>query len=179
MEKKNKNTRILFCPKCMKETTVIKHGKRNGIQRYKCKGCGKTFNDPSIKKIKYERNTKRVLTLLLNLLENNFFCEEYLDKAIQLTDKTKELAVKVKFNTHFAQEYENKPTCKIGCSNPKLLICQDENSITFIQMPSFDKEKCKRTGKEMLEGKSSRTITLVDDKYQNEANKRYNKTYIK
>ena len=35
-----------YCPHC-KGTQIIGHGKYRSRQRYKCKDCGKTFNDPS------------------------------------------------------------------------------------------------------------------------------------
>lgn len=179
MNKKDKNKEIIVCPICLKSTHVIKHGTRKGMQRYLCKNCNKTFNDPQMQKTKYERNTKRVLSLLLNLLENNFFGEEYLEKALQMTDKTQELSVKVQFNSHFAKEYKNCLTSIIGCQNPKLLICQDEKAITFIQLPFFEKNSCILSPKDRIEGTSSRTIKIIDDQFLGEANWRYNKPYIK
>lgn len=32
------------CPHC-NSTHIVKNGKLNGKQRYKCRGCNKTFND--------------------------------------------------------------------------------------------------------------------------------------
>jgi len=179
--KRNKTDKKLYmnCPKCLHNTQVIKHGTRKGVQRYLCKRCNKTFNEPTHTKIKYERNVKRVLSLLLNLLENNFFNEKDLSNALQATDKTKELSVKVVFNNHFAEENKNKLTCQISCSNPKLLICQDEKDITFIQLPTFDINQCNKTHAEMLNGKTDRTIKIIDNKILWEYNKHYNKPYIK
>lgn len=179
MRKKDKNNESIVCPTCLKSTHVIKYATRKGVQRYLCKNCNKTFNDPKKQKERYKRNTKRVLSLLLNLLENNFFCEEYLEKALQMTDKTQELSVKVQFNSHFAKEYKNCLTSIIGCKNPKLLICQDEKAITFIQLPSFEKNSCILSRKDHIEGTSSRTIKIIDDQFLGEANRRYNKPYIK
>jgi transposase-like protein len=46
------------CPYCKAES-IIKHGKLNGRQRFKCKSCGKTFNDFSLSAL---ANSKMPLT---------------------------------------------------------------------------------------------------------------------
>ncbi len=46
------------CPYCKTES-IIKHGKLNGRQRFKCKSCGRTFNDFSLSAL---ANTKLPLT---------------------------------------------------------------------------------------------------------------------
>lgn len=42
-----KNYYINAIPRCCKGTHIIGHGKYRSRQRYKCKECGKTFNDTS------------------------------------------------------------------------------------------------------------------------------------
>lgn len=43
--KEDKLNRYKVCPSCGESNDIIKFGKFKGIQRYKCKGCSKTFSD--------------------------------------------------------------------------------------------------------------------------------------
>jgi len=128
------------CPICGCE--AIKYGKRNNMQRYRCKNkhTQHVFYDPTIEKQEYQRNSKRILSLLFNMLENNFFDENDLEKALKPTDKFYKSARKVYFNTKYDKN-KNIQNFEIECYNPKLLICQDRQSITFIKIPPYDFEK--------------------------------------
>ena len=62
---------------------LIKFGKQKSLQRYRCKNCGKTFVVSG--NVKYERRTRSVVALLLNLLKNDFFDKNKLDEAIAIS----------------------------------------------------------------------------------------------
>lgn len=128
------------CPICECET--IKYGTRNNIQRYRCKNKNKphVFYDPNVERLEYQRNTKRILSLLLNMLENNFFNSNDLEEALNPKKNFYKFARKIYFNTKYLNN-KNKEKFEIKCSNPKLLICQDNQSITFIQIPPCDFNK--------------------------------------
>ena len=51
---------------------VIKHGFQSGKQRYRCKDCKKVFCETSTG-LSYSRSEKRLLSMLLNMLENDFY----------------------------------------------------------------------------------------------------------
>ncbi len=46
-------------------------------------------------------------------------------------------ARKIQFNTWYVKHYKNKRDLDIGCYKAKLLICQDDEQITFIPIPAF------------------------------------------
>lgn len=144
MNKENKNK--LICPKC-DSTNIIKHGKRGNVQRYRCKKCNYTFNDPLCNNNKYQRNTKRILSLLFNILEHDFFGENDLENALHPTNKYYKYARKVEFNTRYVKDFKNKKNLEIGCYKAKLLICQDDENITFIQIPPYVPPKNKEDGR--------------------------------
>ena len=141
-----------ICAKCNHKT--IKHGVRNGKQRYRCKNCNITFYAPNQNEIKYQRNSKRIMSLLFNILENDFFNVDDLEEALNTTQKYYKYARKVQFNTKYKKEYKNQKDIEIGCYKAKLLICQDDKNITFFQIPSYKHPK----GNEV-----QRTITIRDN----------------
>ena len=124
---------------CEIDTNIKRNGTQpNGTQRYICKVCGRSFSEERSNK-KYKRSTDRILSLLLNILENDFFNENDLEEALDKMHPVKTVK-KVVFNT----EYLNKKDMRnftINCFNPKLLICQDDRNITFIQIPSYNKNQ--------------------------------------
>lgn len=150
--------------KCKK---IIKFGKYKGVQRYLCKNCGHTFSDNS-SDVFYKRNTRKVLALLLNMLENNFFEKRDLDEAIKLTDKYYEGIRKIRFITKYT---DKEGDFSIGCFNPKLLICEDDKNISFIQIPPA----------KFGEDKKTRNITIMDQEGQGNmiTKNEYIKSYIK
>ncbi len=147
------------CPYCDSES--IKYGKRYEIQRYRCKNKHKqhVFYDPSFTKQTYQRNSKRILSLLLNMLDNDFFNENDLEKALNPNDKYYKYARETKFDTRYNKNV-NIPQFDINCYNPKLLICQDDKNITFIKIPPFDHEKLEISEPE----NNSRTIKIIDNR---------------
>lgn len=113
------------------ESYLIKFGKQKGLQRYRCKNCDKTFVVSG--NIKYERRTRSVVSLLLNLLKNDFFDKNKLDEAIELSVDFSDKVKKIKFDTSHSAKLGD---FNISCFNPKLLICEDDKNITFIKIPS-------------------------------------------
>lgn len=145
------------CPYCDSES--IKYGKRYEIQRYRCKNKHKqhVFYDPSFTKQTYQRNSKRILSLLLNLLDNDFFNEIDLEKALNPNDKYYKYAREIKFDTRYNKN-ANITHFDINCYNPKLLICQDDKNITFIKIPPFEQEKINKNELEIVQ----RIIKIID-----------------
>ncbi len=139
------------CIICGEDT--IKYGVRNGRQRYRCKSCHKTFYDPATRRQKYQHNTDRVLSLLFNLLENNFYEQGSFDEAIQLTEKYHEYAINAQYNAKYIKEFKNRKELDIGCYKAKLLVCQDEKNIIFIPIPSYEPRE---------NNQYKRTITIHD-----------------
>ena len=115
---------------------VIKHGFQSGKQRYRCKECKKVFCETSVGTT-YSRSEKRLLSMFLNMLENDFYGKSDLQEVLNLSKKDKNGIGKIRFNTQ-SVKYENiKDTgLTLTCYNPKLLICSDDKSITFYKIPS-------------------------------------------
>lgn len=147
----NENEKII-CPFCG-STNVKKNGTQRNKQRYLCKDENKTFYDPNIKEYKYQRNTRRILSLLYNILENDFFGEDDLENALHVKNEYYKYARKIQFNTWYVKHYKNKRDLDISCYKAKLLICQDDKNITFIPIPAFIPRE--NSG-------DSRTITISD-----------------
>lgn len=166
MDEQNKNKDIKLCPNCGEDKAIIKYGIRNSNQRYKCKTCKSFFSEKTIENPRYDRSSKKALSFLLNLLENNFWGKDKLAEAIQSTDNYYKKAIKVKFDNHYAIENKDNSKIIMSCYKPKLLICQDENEITFIQIPSYNKSE-------------ERTITIYDRKELHKDNKKFRKPFLK
>ncbi len=115
---------------------VIKHGFQSGKQRYRCKECKKVFCETSVGTT-YSRSEKRLLSMFLNMLENDFYGKSDLQEVLNLSKKYHNGIGKIRFNTQ-SVKYENiKDTgLTLTCYNPKLLICSDDKSITFYKIPS-------------------------------------------
>ena len=59
----------IFCSSCS-STEIIKHGKKDGVQRYRCKSCNKTFILESEKKRHwYSSKEKAFLSMLSDFIE--------------------------------------------------------------------------------------------------------------
>ncbi len=155
------------CPKC--DGRTIKYGTRNGKQRYRCRHCSCTFYNPELQEYKYTRNTKRILSLLFNMLDKDFFGAEDLEQALHPTEKYYKQAKKIQFNTKVL-EFKTKKEVKIGCYKAKLLICQDDKSITFIPIPPYTCSDSEEYG---------RKIIIYDNEKDAEYNKKWNKPFVK
>lgn len=125
----------MFCIYCNSKK-VIKHGFQSGKQRYRCKECKKVFCETSVGTT-YSRSEKRLLSMFLNMLENDFYGKSDLQEVLNLSKKYHNGIGKIRFNTQ-SVKYENiKDTgLTLTCYNPKLLICSDDKSITFYKIPS-------------------------------------------
>ena len=115
---------------------VIKHGFQSGKQRYRCKDCKKVFCETSTG-LSYSRSEKRLLSMLLNMLENDFYGKADLQEVLKLSKKYHNGIGKIRFNTKSVNQDHMKDTAlTINCYNPKLLICSDDKNITFYQIPA-------------------------------------------
>lgn len=85
--------------------------------------------------------------MLFNILEHDFFGEDDLEKAIYPTNEYYKYARKVQFNTRYVKDFKDKKYLEIGCYKAKLLIYQDDKSITFIRIPSYNPPKNKWDGR--------------------------------
>lgn len=142
------------------ESYLIKFGKQKGLQRYRCKNCGKTFVVSG--NIKYERRTRSVVSLLLNLLKNDFFDKNKLDEAIAISTNFSENVKKIKFDTSYSTK---QGSFDINCFNPKLLICEDDKNITFIKISSGNLKPNSYHewgADDNKDDTSKRTITILD-----------------
>ena len=131
----------ISCPFCESET-VIRYGKRNNLQRYKCKACNHFFTS-ECKKISCSRASKRAISLLLNLLNNDFYNVDNLQEAINNASHDKTAVSKIYFNNEYREKTKNE--LRFACYNPKLLICVDDTAITFIQLPKAKYENNTRS----------------------------------
>lgn len=119
-----------ICPNC-KSDNVRGHGAPNGAQRYYCKDCKKTFSE-TYKRTKYSLKEQTILALLLSFMEN-IQNEDPLDihKIIENIESHKN---NVK-NFRLEQNGYDKKNHKINCCKPKLLICEENNTITLYSIP--------------------------------------------
>ena len=122
-----KNKEVIFCQNCTSKN-VIKHGKKNGIQRYYCKDCKKTFiKDVDKKRKRYSSKEKAFLSMLLSFLQpiNN---ENYdLKQIIKNLDESSADISRFRFK----QVEFNDKVKEIQCYQPKILICKENNIITI------------------------------------------------
>lgn len=139
------------CRECGSEE-FRKHGYRkvgeHKIQRYKCKKCKKTISEHSTT---YTINEKRLLSFLVNFLEND------LRKADLKKSEVKSLLSKSKTYKPGISDIKIKPCRKPECfdfrsqgitipipySKPKLIICEDAGNIKLVKIPQDIAEKCK------------------------------------
>ena len=106
-----------ICPKCHSIKSVIKHGKRNGIQRYKCKSCKCVFPEKR-KRAKYFASEKTLLALLLSLINSK--------KGNIIKDSLKNVPDFLnKIENYNFKERQSTNNNLIFCSNPRLLICEN------------------------------------------------------
>lgn len=138
----------IICPFCG-GNKIIKHGKsRDNIQRYKCKNedCGKTFLETK-KRTKYTSKEKALLSLLKNFLEPSE------DGSLTIKDAIKNIEENgidiKKFNLVQRTVSDNN---EIQCYGPKILICQEFDTITIYRFNRRLSRNC-----------NSRTITIIDD----------------
>ncbi len=75
--------------------------------------------------------------MLLNMLENDFYCKADLQEVLNMSKKYHNGIGKIRFNTK-AVKYDNnkEQDLTLTCYNPKLSICSDDKNITFYQIPS-------------------------------------------
>ena len=122
------STNPKICPYCESEDTV-RYGIQREKQRYKCKSCNRTFCETN-NGVTYERNTKKALALIYNLLSNDFYYKTSIKDAWTALSKQKikNDKLKVKLISHL----DKNP--KIECYNAKTIICLENDTIIFHQI---------------------------------------------
>lgn len=173
-----------ICAVCGEEN-VIFFGKQNGKQRYKCKNkdCKAVFTDNP--KFTCERSPKRAMTVLLNLLNNHSYTAKDISIAFnKMKDDSKVKDInKIRIDTKFVdKKYESDEEFTINCYNPKLLICADDNVITFFPLPSaiyenIDNKKIDKNDDNKCKI-NQRKITIIDSEAYKGLKSNLQQTYI-
>lgn len=121
-----KEQNIVKCPFSESPHKVIKHGMRNGNQRYYCKECKKAFQ-PIKKRVKYSSNEKTLLALLISILQT--------EKGIDISDMIKSVNnILPNIDEYRILEFEASNFDQIQCYNPRLLIGQNKNTLVLYKM---------------------------------------------
>ena len=151
MKKESEN----FCHYCS-STEIIKHGKKDGVQRYRCKECKKTFILESDKKRhRYTSKEKAFLSMLLKFIEPINDTNRDFKSIINNLDETSPNINNITLEQKIVTGKE------LQCFQPKILICKDDNDIKIYRFNVRQTRFVKR-----------REITLIDD---NKNSKMHNK----
>lgn len=116
------------CTKCG-SANFIKNGKQKGVQRYKCQNCNRTFSENSANN-KFTKTEKRLLSMLLLFLRN-----EYIEGQT-LSDLLKNSKAYLPRTNKIGLTERKWSGNTITCCNPRLVICEDGDEITFIKIPN-------------------------------------------
>lgn len=147
---------VPICPKCGSDKT-IKHGKKAGVQRFRCKECKRTFIETR-KRIKYTSKEKAFLSMLLNFierLENNEHIT--IQEAINNIDEDK-----VNINNFRLIQRVSSNKAEIHCYAPKILICKEYDTITIYKIEN-----------RLTRNEKSRITKIIDD----DKNSKYKKVF--
>ena len=140
MEQKHKT----ICPSCHSSNTK-KNGKRNGIQRYYCKNCEKTFIDERI-----SLRHKKLLSMLWNFIKSDGSKNLTIKEAIKNIDTDI-----IDIDNFILKQRVSADPKTIFCYNPKLLICEDADEIVIYRIEKRDINE------------KSRSFSIIDeDKYR-------------
>lgn len=133
---KNEEKEKAICPKCG-STRTIKYGKQNKIQKFKCKedGCGHYFLNR--KREGYTLKEKKFFSMLINFLRDSSETGIKIQEAISNINSNIDIKEISKFRLYQMKsifkrkrsKYDNNGTLR--CYNPRLLICEDHNSIVM------------------------------------------------
>lgn len=119
----------------------IKEGKPK--QRYMCPDCGKTQSEH---KITYTKAEKRLLSFLLNFLENDLGTldtKDFLRKSKEYRSDTSNIVIKECKRTKTTEIKSNRAIFSASCKKPRLIICEDEGKITLVKVPKKEADKHK------------------------------------
>jgi len=102
----------------------INHGKQNGVQKFKCKKCGRYFLE-KIRRKHYSRTEKKYLSMLIKFLKGSIDKKriEIKDVLEDIDEVLPELEKVQLIQKQIGEED------KIYCYNPRLLICENEHDI--------------------------------------------------
>jgi len=130
------------CSKCNSKN-FRKNGKRkDGEQRYFCKKCESTF---SKHKVTYTKTEKRLLSMLINFLENDsddLTVKEHLEKSKEYISGISNISIAT---PEEIKPYDARTEYEVKCKNPRLLICGDKNGIKLIKIPRGITKNCKKS----------------------------------
>ena len=160
----NSGKNIVSCPHCHAPSGKKHSISRNGKQVFICtnKYCsgknrnnrtGKTYFTEKAKE-KFSDEEKAFLTAILALIKMNRSptADKFIE--IDILTKLKETDISIKdlknlkfeiksFEKNDINNYKTfwNRAKKIDCFNPRIIICQDGNKISFIKLPLYDFEK--------------------------------------
>jgi len=124
---------------------VKKYGyTKNGVQRYYCKKCGKTFLERK-KKYGYSRLEKRFLSMLINFMQADRSGTITLGDALANIDIENPQISKFRFIQRIPEDSE-----AVFCYKPRILICEENNDIIIYRFE--DREP----------NRNSRSIKIID-----------------
>jgi Insertion element protein. len=117
------------CPECGKEE-FCKNGKRkDGIQRYKCKNCKKSISEHDTF---YTKAEKRLLSFLLNFLENDLGdldIKEFLAKSKEYRPGISDIEIELCKKTRNISSKSRDTIFTAHCKKPRLIICEDDGKL--------------------------------------------------
>lgn len=164
------------CPVCG-STQTIKHGRPNGMQKYKCQNesCDIKYFLEEKKRIRYSDREKKFLSMLLNFLRDKGYNGITIKEAVEKIDANFPEVSKFrlnhcikKFNTpttkptkntrHFLRDKSKKAVDEsLTCYNPRLLICEDDKNIILYRFQERTSE----------DGESRKIVIIDSDEYKN------------
>lgn len=137
-----KEKTVSICPKCHTIENVIRHGVRNGIQRYKCKKCKHVF-PAQRKRVKYSKNEKTLLAMIISLMNSK--------KGNLSIDAVKNVAdILNNIDNYQLIERQSKNDNVIFCRNPRLLLC--DNGLGTVTVYRISEERTNKEIKVIDEG---------------------------
>lgn len=140
----NKEKSITICPICHRIDKVIRYGKRNNIQRYRCNRCNCVFQEKK-KRVKLSANEKTLLALLVSLInsEKGNLAKSAIKNVYNILNEIEDYRL---------VEKQCKNDKVIFCKNPCLLVCdKGDGDIIVYRIPK----------KESL----TKEIKIIDDSY--------------
>lgn len=134
------------CPRCESEE-FRKHVKRKNkyedesIQRFMCKKCGKT---QSKHKVTYTKAEKRLLSFLLNFLENDLGdldTKEFLAQSKEYRPGISDIEIELCKKTSTTDLRSKCTLFHVSCKKPRLIICEEDGKIKLIKVPKEPVDK--------------------------------------
>jgi hypothetical protein len=126
------------CKEC-KHEDFRKYGSYKTKEGYKnrciCNKCGKTFSEH---KITYTKTEKRLLSFLLNFLENDLEevnKKEFLSKSKEYRPGISDVKIEPCNKKHILDSGPKGTTIDVFGKKPRLVICESNGEITLVKIP--------------------------------------------